>query len=139
MLRRRFLQLFWPYWREQYRSRIAWFAVGILFLGVWDLITLKFAWLPLPYFPGPEKVAASFVEEWQVLVKCTYFSLRLLLAGYLIGAIVGLVMGVLIGVVSLRSLLGYADPEIHRPDSRDGVGADCHDGGPFNFLGWSVF
>jgi NitT/TauT family transport system permease protein len=91
------VQPFWRYLKEQYRSRIAWFAVGILLLGVWDLITLKFAWLPLPYFPGPEKVAASFVEEWQILLKCTYFSLRLLLASYAIGATVGLVMGVLIG------------------------------------------
>lgn len=91
------VQFFWAAVRNWYRPRIAFLSVGILVLGVWDLITLKLAWLPLPYFPGPEKVAGSLIEDWQMLAKCTLYSLRLLAAGYSLGVIVGFAMGVLIG------------------------------------------
>jgi len=90
-------QAFWPRLKNVYLPRVALVSVGILLCGVWDLVTLKLAWLPLPYFPGPEKVVASLVEEWQVLIKCTYYSLRLLAVGYALGVTVGFIMGVLIG------------------------------------------
>lgn len=83
--------------REALLNKAHFIAAAFLFLGLWDLATLKFKWLPLPYFPGPDKVFNGFVIDWQLLLKCTVYSLRLLLIGYLIGALLGLLTGVLIG------------------------------------------
>jgi len=72
-------------------------AVGILLLAAWDLITLKFALLPLPHFPGPDMVFQSFLEDWSELADCAWHSLILLMSGYASGVASGLVCGVLIG------------------------------------------
>jgi NitT/TauT family transport system permease protein len=66
-------------------------------LILWDLATLKFAWLRLPFFPGPDKVLYGFVTDWALLLKCTAYSLRLLLLGYLFGAAIGLITGTFMG------------------------------------------
>src|SRR3954451_9714628 len=79
-------------------------GVGILLLFGWELITLKFNLLPLPYFPGPDGVLATLVEDWRSaglgqpgLAQCMMQSLILLLGGYLSGSVIGIVCGVLIG------------------------------------------
>jgi NitT/TauT family transport system permease protein len=72
-------------------------AVGILLMAVWDLITLKFALLPLPHFPGPDKVFQSFLEDRSELADCAWHSLILLMSGYASGVVSGLICGVLIG------------------------------------------
>jgi NitT/TauT family transport system permease protein len=72
-------------------------AVGALSLGLWDVVTLKLAWMPLPYFPGPEMVVAGMLDDRWVLVDSTYHSLMLLLCGYSIGVAAGLVSGILMG------------------------------------------
>lgn len=73
------------------------FTAGFLFLGLWDLVTLKFKLLSLPYFPGPDKVLNSLITDWQTLLTCTAYSLRLLIIGYVIGSLLGLVTGTLMG------------------------------------------
>lgn len=73
------------------------FAGGIATLAVWDLITLKFALMPLPYFPGPDLVLRGMIDDRWILLESTYHSLTLLLSGYVTGVAVGLVSGVLIG------------------------------------------
>ena len=72
-------------------------AVGILLLAAWDLITLKFALLPLPHFPGPDMVFQSFLDDWSELANCAWHSLVLLMSGYALGVASGLICGVLIG------------------------------------------
>lgn len=71
-------------------------ALIVLFI-VWDISTLKYALLPLPFFPGPDKVLNIFASDWALLLKCTAYSARLLLSGYLIGAAMGLVTGTFMG------------------------------------------
>ena len=66
-------------------------------LLLWDFVTLKMAWLPLPYFPGPDRVLLALWEDRDLLALSTYHSLRLLLSGYAAGVVAGLVCGVLIG------------------------------------------
>src|SRR4051812_7520379 len=46
-----FLALFvgWP--RAWLRRNAPLIAGGIAMLGLWDFVTLKMAWMPLPYFP----------------------------------------------------------------------------------------
>jgi NitT/TauT family transport system permease protein len=69
----------------------------ILLLLLWDLVTLKMAWMPLPYFPGPDQVFLGLWEDRELLALSAYHSLRLLLSGYALGVAAGLVCGVLMG------------------------------------------
>lgn len=72
-------------------------GAGILLASAWDLITLKFALLPLPFFPGPDAVLTALADDWRRLAECTYRSALLLACGYSAGACAGLVCGVVIG------------------------------------------
>src|SRR5205807_577792 len=72
-------------------------AVGVVVLSVWDVITTGFHWLPLPYFPGPAGVLAGMLEDRNVLLESTWYSLILLLGGYALGVIVALITGICIG------------------------------------------
>lgn len=70
-------------------------AIGLL--ALWDLITLKLAWMPLPFFPGPDAVFRALLDDRAMLLDSAYHSLLLLLGGYAAGAAAGLVTGVAIG------------------------------------------
>jgi NitT/TauT family transport system permease protein len=72
-------------------------AGAILVLCAWDVVTLKLAWMPLPYFPGPDMVFQGMLDDRALLFDSTYHSLFLLLSGYSAGVAAGLVSGVLIG------------------------------------------
>ena len=63
------------------------FGVATLTLGVWELYTSVLAWMPLPYFPGPEGVLVSSwsLHDHTLLFDSTWHSLVLLLSGYAIG------------------------------------------------------
>jgi NitT/TauT family transport system permease protein len=89
--------MLWDPLKKWTRANAPLLAGGVLIFCVWDLITLKFALMPLPYFPGPDMVLQSLVEDRFLLLKSTYHSLLLLLAGYFIGAFFGIVSGVLLG------------------------------------------
>jgi NitT/TauT family transport system permease protein len=73
------------------------FTAAILTFAVWDIITLGFRLLPLPYFPGPAAVLRSLVNDRGLLLDSTWHSLFLLLSGYTLGVIIGVVSGVCIG------------------------------------------
>ena len=72
-------------------------AAAILLTCLWDLATLKFGWLPFPYFPGPGMVLAGLIDDRGILFDSTVSSLRLLLSGYSMGVAAGLASGLLIG------------------------------------------
>lgn len=72
-------------------------AAATLLLCVWELITLKLALLPLPFFPGPEGVLQSLINDRNLLADSTWHSLILLMGGYFAGTIAGLISGVTIG------------------------------------------
>lgn len=90
-------QGFWTTLRQWMRHMWPIFAAAILLLGLWDVITLGFHLLPLPYFPGPAAVLRSLISDRALLLDSTWHSLVLLLSGYTLGVIVGLVSGVCIG------------------------------------------
>lgn len=69
----------------------------VLWLMVWDFVTLKRNWMPLPFFPGPDRVLQALWEDRAPLALSAFHSLLLLMCGYLVGVVVGLVCGVLIG------------------------------------------
>lgn len=72
-------------------------AASVGLLTLWELVTLKLGLLPLPYFPGPDKVLGALLEDWKLIGTSAYYSLRLLFTGYLVGACAGLVTGILMG------------------------------------------
>jgi NitT/TauT family transport system permease protein len=83
--------------RPWVRAKSPLWGGAFFLLALWDLITLKMAWMPMPYFPGPDMVFQGLVDERSVLLDSTYYSLRLLLGGYLAGVVAGVCWGVLMG------------------------------------------
>jgi NitT/TauT family transport system permease protein len=79
------------------RNKALLLTPAFLFLTIWDLATLKFALLRIPYFPGPDKVLSVFATDAPMLLDCTANSLILLLAGFGLGMLIGLVTGTLMG------------------------------------------
>jgi NitT/TauT family transport system permease protein len=90
-------QRFWAGLRRWMRHMCPIFTAAILLLSVWDVITLGFRLLPMPYFPGPSAVLQSLINDRTLLIDSTWHSLLLLLSGYTLGVIVGLVSGICIG------------------------------------------
>jgi NitT/TauT family transport system permease protein len=90
-------QWLWKPLRPWARHRGPLYAGAIALLGLWDAVTLKATWLPLPYFPGPDMVLQAIWDDRLLLLESTYCSLRLLLIGYLSGVALGFVSGVCIG------------------------------------------
>ncbi|GJE43409.1 ABC transporter permease [Methylobacterium soli] len=74
-----------------------WLAVLALAFLAWELVTAKFALLPMPFFPPPQAILEVFLEDWPKLGGSILNSLKLLAGGYLIGAALGFAAGVAIG------------------------------------------
>jgi NitT/TauT family transport system permease protein len=91
------MRRFWAALRRWMRDMWPIFTIAILLLGVWDVITLGFRMLPLPYFPGPALVLRSLINDRALLLDSTWHSLVLLLSGYALGVIAGLISGICIG------------------------------------------
>jgi NitT/TauT family transport system permease protein len=70
-------------------------AVGVLI--AWEFVTTKINWFHQPFFPGPDEVFGAMIEDRFLLLESAWHSLRLLLAGYLVGVTAGLVTGILVG------------------------------------------
>ena len=73
------------------------FTLAIVLVCVWDIVTLGFRMLPLPYFPGPSAVLRSLINDRVLLLDSTWHSLALLLSGYTLGVVAGLISGICIG------------------------------------------
>ena len=72
-------------------------ATAILFLNILNLVTKKFALLPVIYFPTMDKVLGVIVEERDYLFLCLTSSGKLLFTGYIYGAIAGFITGISVG------------------------------------------
>jgi NitT/TauT family transport system permease protein len=68
-----------------------------LFIAVWEAITAKLGWLPLPFFPPPQAILEVLIDDWKRLGQGIVASFRLLATGYLLGAAAGFVAGVAMG------------------------------------------
>lgn len=73
------------------------FAFVFVLLMVFDLLTLKLAILPLPYFAWIDRIMNSMLEDKSFLLESTLASLKLLFTGYFIGAILGIICGIFAG------------------------------------------
>jgi NitT/TauT family transport system permease protein len=72
-------------------------AAAVLVLALWELITIKLNLLPLIYFPPPETVLQTLIDDRRQLWNSTWHSLTLLLSGYFLGTLAGLISGICIG------------------------------------------
>lgn len=73
------------------------FAFVFVLLMAFDLLTLKLAILPLPYFAWVDRIMNSMLEDKSFLLESTLASLKLLFTGYFIGAILGIICGIFAG------------------------------------------
>lgn len=70
-------------------------AAGLVI--VLNLITAKFALLPVIFFPSYNNILAVFMEQTALLIKCIWYSFRLLLLGEFWGILIGFITGVFLG------------------------------------------
>ncbi|MBI0434264.1 ABC transporter permease [Roseomonas sp. KE0001] len=82
---------------ERLRPLGPWLAVLGLGLIGWELLTAKFALLPLPFFASPQGLLEVYLEDWPRLGESVLRSLWLLATGYALGAAAGFVAGVALG------------------------------------------
>lgn len=71
-------------------------AIFVIFI-VFDLLTLKFNILQMPYFPWIDKVLNSMAVDRSYLIESVVSSLKLLFTGYIIGGLLGILTGILAG------------------------------------------
>ncbi len=91
------LSVFYDRFRRWLTEKAPLISAFIGFIIIWDLVTLKFSLLPLPYFPSPGIILGTLVNERSTLAISVLYSLRLLFLGYFIGLIIGLPTGILMG------------------------------------------
>jgi sulfonate transport system permease protein len=89
--------------RAWHREAAPWLAVLGIFFGLWEVLSAKTGWLPQPFFPPPQALVEVYVDDWARLVESTYYSLRLLTVGYLLGGAAGFLVGIAIGWSKLAS------------------------------------
>lgn len=88
---------FWPRIRRWFISRAPLVALTMLTMCIWELVTIKLAWLPLMYFPPPETVFQTLIDERGPLLDSAWHSLLLLMSGFFVGVVAGLGTGITIG------------------------------------------
>jgi NitT/TauT family transport system permease protein len=90
-------QPFWPGMRRWLPTSAPLLAASIVVMAAWETITLKLALLPIMYFPPPERVIQTLLDDRGQLFDSTWHSLFLLLTGYAAGVVTGLISGITIG------------------------------------------
>lgn len=76
-----------------------WLVALAIFVGVWELLTAKFAVLPVPFFMPPSSLLEVYLDDWPRLLDSLLNSFKLLSSGFFLGAIAGFLTGVSIGWV----------------------------------------
>jgi NitT/TauT family transport system permease protein len=88
----------WSEWlARRMRSSGAWLIALPLALSIWELLTAKLGWLPVPFFAPPQALLDVYVEDWPRLADSLLHSAILLGSGVAVGALTGFVAGVAIG------------------------------------------
>jgi NitT/TauT family transport system permease protein len=74
-----------------------WFVALGVWLALWELTTAKFGWLPKPFFSPPHGLLNVYVTEWQRLLICIAYTLRLWSLGFMLGIAAGYALGIALG------------------------------------------
>lgn len=86
------------------RRAAPWLIALPLLLAVWELLTAKWALLPVPFFAPPQALLEVYVEDWPRLIESLWHSALLLGSGVALGALTGFIAGVALG---WSSSIGY--------------------------------
>lgn len=70
---------------------------AVVLIAVINIITSKYALLPILYFPCLDRVFGVFITDYKLMIECVAASGKLLLNGFIVGAGLGFITGVLIG------------------------------------------
>ncbi len=97
----------------------------ILFLNIYNILTLKLAALPILYFPSLHRIFGVLFEDYAFLGKCLLYSLRLLLSGWFGGAIIGVATGICIGFNSKFRYWIQPIVKSSRPYTFNGMDTAC--------------
>ncbi|WP_296322916.1 ABC transporter permease [uncultured Treponema sp.] len=73
------------------------FFGSALLVTLINLVTAKFALLPVIFFPSYDNILAVFIEQTPLLLKCIWYSFRLLILGVFWGILIGFITGVFLG------------------------------------------
>ncbi len=73
------------------------YAGTIQLINFINLITVKFALLPVLFFPSLDRVFGVFATDISLLIECIFYSLKLLIIGFAFGSIIGFFTGIFIG------------------------------------------
>jgi NitT/TauT family transport system permease protein len=82
---------------EKYAHKSPFYAASLLFINLYNIVTLKLTLIPQIYFPSPDRILQVFVKDGAFMLKCLAYSTRLLAAGFALGLVTGLTSGILIG------------------------------------------
>jgi NitT/TauT family transport system permease protein len=82
---------------EKYTHIAPFYAAALLFINVYNIVTLKLMLIPSIYFPCVDKILNVFVKDKFFLLKCLGHSAQLLFLGFGTGLICGLTTGILVG------------------------------------------
>lgn len=82
---------------DRFRYWGPWLVALAVWLTVWELLVAKLGWLPKPFFSPPQGLLDAYVEDWDRMLLCVLYTLRLWGTGYLVGAIGGFLGGVALG------------------------------------------
>jgi NitT/TauT family transport system permease protein len=66
-------------------------------LNVFNLLTVKFAVLPVLYFPSLDRIFGVLISDSAFLGQCMLYTLRIQLSGWLLGVAAGICTGIAIG------------------------------------------
>ncbi|RAI43912.1 ABC transporter permease [Rhodoplanes roseus] len=84
-----------------------WLIALAVIATVWELVTAKLAWLPVPFFMPPQAILEVYLDEGGKLAECVFYSGLLLVKGFAIGALVGFAYGVALGWSPRASYWGH--------------------------------
>ncbi len=82
---------------EKLRFKSALYTAIAIVLLLYDLATLKYNVLELPYFPWVGRILDAMVADRSKLWECVYHSLKLMFTGYFAGVFFGLASGIFAG------------------------------------------
>ena len=91
------LSFFLPNFRTKLTEKGPFLAGAGALVSVLNLVTAKFALLPVIFFPSFDNILAVFAEQTPLLGKCIWYSFRLLILGVFWGVIAGFITGVCLG------------------------------------------
>jgi NitT/TauT family transport system permease protein len=93
--------LAWSFASEDVKKRIIYgapfYAVLFQLLNGLNLVTAKFALIPVIYFPAPDRIFQVFFSDTKVLLSCIAYSYSLLAISWVLGVALGIATGAWLG------------------------------------------